>query len=48
MMSAELDVSHLLLSCMTENSDNANRVEIRNDVPVETAGGEKKGKRKHY
>jgi len=37
MMSIELDVNHLLLSCMTENSDNANNVDIRNDIPVETA-----------
>jgi len=48
MTSTELDVSHLLLSCMTENSDSANRVEIRNDTPVETAGIKKKQTNRHY
>lgn len=37
MTRAELDVNHLLFSCMTENIDNANNVDIRNDMPVETA-----------
>lgn len=34
---AEFDVNHLLLSCMTENNDKAKSVDIRNDMPVETA-----------
>jgi len=41
MTKIELDVNHLLLSCMTENSDNANSVDIRNDMPVETAENKK-------
>lgn len=37
MMSVELDVNHLLLICMKENNNNSNIVDIRNDIPVETA-----------
>lgn len=37
MTCAELDVNHLLLSCIIENNDNVNSVDIRNDIPVDTA-----------
>lgn len=37
MMSVELEVNHLLFICMNENSDNSNIIDIRNDIPVETA-----------
>jgi len=47
MTNTELDVNHLLLSCMTENSDNANSVDIRNDMPVETAENKKQDLRLH-
>lgn len=43
MTSPELEVNHLLLSCMAENNDNANKVDMRNDIPVETAANKKVG-----
>lgn len=43
MTSPELEVNHRLLSCMAENSDNAKRVDMRNDIPVETAEKNKVG-----